>query len=147
MREAGRRGVRRLAQRCIAGKGVRFRRMRHLALFLAVLFFANNAAAGVLACVAGLAGQGQLAVHASDGMAGAPACPQSDESGPCLVHYAQSHPLDEQNTWAGVATALLVPAQNLPRFAVPAQPKPLVLASAPPLVGPPLTILYGNFRN
>ena len=147
MRETGRLRLGCSAQRCIAGKGVRFRRMRHLALFLAVLFFANNAAAGVLACVAGLAGQGRLAVHAVDGMAGAPACPESDESGPCLVHYAQSHQFDEQNTWAGVATTLFIPARNLPRLAVPAQPKPIVLASAPPLVGPPLTILYGNFRH
>ena len=121
--------------------------MRHVALFLAALFFANNAAAGVLACVSGLLGQGQPAIHAHDARAGEPACPQADEPGPCLTHYLQSHKCDEHASWGAVLAALFVPAFDHPLFRAPAQTKPFVLVSAQAVVGPPLTILYGNFRN
>jgi len=125
---------------------VRFRGMRYLTLFFAVMFFANNAGAAVCAFAADLAGQGRVAAHASAANADEPACPQCDETGSCLTHFVQSFHNDEQKIWTGVTPVALVPVLNVLEVPVPAQPKPVVLASAPPVVGPPLAILYRNFR-
>ena len=125
--------------------------MRHLTLFLAAMFFASNAAAAIGACVAELAGHKQMAGHALDARASEPAskplCPQPDDTGPCLTHYAQSYHGDEQKSWAAVSAAALVPELGVVKVAFHALPKPVVLASARPIVGPSLTILYRNFRN
>jgi hypothetical protein len=130
---------------------VRFRRMRHLALFLAAMFFASNAAAAIGACIAELAGQQPMAGHALKAGAGEPAgkssCPQSDDTGPCLTHYVQSYQSDEQKIWADVSVAALVPERIGVHFPFQVPPKPVVMALAPPVVGPSLTILFRNFRN
>lgn len=121
--------------------------MRYLTLFLAAMFFASNAAAAVRACIADLAGSGHVAAHALEAGAGEPLCPQSEDTGPCLKHYAQTYQNDEQKIWAGVSAAALAPVLTLLRVSIPPQPKLVLVAAAPPIVGPPLTILYRNFRN
>jgi len=126
---------------------VRFRQMQWLSLFLAVLFFANNASAAIGACASGLAGQDQTAVHALAAGASVPPCSQSDESGPCPKHYVQDHQFDDQATWAGVPAATFIPAFDSPRFAPRAPAIRVAMSSAQPVLGPPLTILYRNFRN
>jgi hypothetical protein len=125
---------------------VRFRRMRYLSLFFAVMFFANNAGAAVCAFAADWAVQGRVAAHASAASADEPACPQCEEEGSCLTHFVQSFHNDEQNIWVGVSPVALVPILNVREVRVPAQPKLVVPASAPPIVGPSLAILYRNFR-
>ena len=132
---------------CNAGYDVRFRRVRYLTLSLAVMFFANNAAAAVCACIVDMAGQGHVAVHALGAKADEPACPQSGEAGPCLKHYLQSFQNGGQKIWAPVPATALVPVLNVLQVSVPARPKLVVVAAAPPIVGPPLAILYRNFRN
>lgn len=120
--------------------------MRFLTFLLLALFLANNAAAAVRACLADPAVPNHAALHVRGAHAGDPTCPQSDESGPCLKHYVQRHQLDEQKTWASVPNTVLVPALDFPQFSTPATPKLVVLSSTPPVVAPPLTILYRNFR-
>jgi len=126
---------------------VRFRRMRYLTLFLMVMFFANNAAAAIRSCVVGLAGRGPVAAHTLDTHAGDNPSPVSDESGPCLKHCVQSQQYDEQKTWADLPTPVLLRAPDALQLSIRAQPRLVVTAVAPPVVGPPLTILYRNFRN
>ena len=121
--------------------------MRYLTLFLAAMFFASNAAAAVRACIADLAGSGHVAAHALEAGAGEPLCPQSEDTGACLKLYAQTYQNDEQKIWAGVSAAALAPVLTLLRVSIPPQPKLVLVAAAPPIVGPPLTILYRNFRN
>jgi hypothetical protein len=119
--------------------------MRFLTLFLAAMFFANNATAAVRACVADLARSQHLAVRTLVAEANKRPCPPSEDAGPCLTHYTQTYQIDEQQAWADFTPLAPVAAPLHASF----QPKPkrVVLASAPPIVGPPLTILFGNFRN
>jgi hypothetical protein len=125
--------------------------MRYLTLFLAAMFFASNAAAAIGACIADLAGQEQMAGHGLVAHVGEPAgkplCPPTEDAGPCLTHYAQSYQSDEQKLWADVPAAALVPEITVLQGIFQAPPKLVVLASAPPIVGPSLTILFRNFRN
>ena len=125
--------------------------MRYLTLIMAAMFFASNAVAAIGACIAELAGHEQMAGHALAAKAGESArkslCPQSDDAGACFTHYAQSYPGDEQKLWADVPAAALIPAHKLVHLEFQAPAKLVVLAAAPPIVGPSLTILFRNFRN
>ena len=121
--------------------------MRYLALFLAAMFFANNVAAAIRACIADAAMQEHAAAMVDAAAASHPLCPQQDESGPCLTHYAESYQGDEQKAWAGFPGVAPVPVVAALPAIVHAKPKDRFYASAPPVVGPPLTILFGNFRN
>ena len=121
--------------------------MRYVALFLAAMFFANNVAAAVRACIADAVMPEHAVVAVETAAASHPLCPQQDESGPCPTHYAQSYPSDEQKAWAGFPRVVPVPVVAALPAIFHAQPKDRFYASAPPVVGPPLTILFGNFRN
>lgn len=130
---------------------MRFRRMRYLTLFLAAMFFASNAAAAIGACIAEFSGQDQMAGHAPAASAGEPAgkplCPQSDDVGPCLTHHAQSYQSDQEKIWADIPAAAIVPERTVVHLPFQVPPKLVVLATASPIVGPSLTILFRNFRN
>lgn len=126
---------------------MRFRWMRYLTLFLAAMFFANNVPAAVRACVADSKSHEHIAVSAPADAGGEALCPPSDDAGACLTHFAQSYQNDEQKFWADFPPVGPAPVLSLLHVAFRAKPKPLVMASAPPIVGPPLTILFGNFRN
>ena len=121
--------------------------MRYLTFFLAAMFFASNAAAAVRACMADLAGQEHIAVRALDAEGDEQLCPQSDDAGRCLTHCTQSYKSEEQKVSADVPVVALAPSLAVLHAAFQAQPKPVVVASAPSIVGPPLTILFRNFRN
>ena len=121
--------------------------MRFLTLFLAAMFIASNAAAAVRACVADLAGQGHTAVRVLAAAGEEELCPQFGDAGPCPLHYAQGHQNYEQEFWADFTPAAPAPVLALLKGSFQAQPKLLVAASAPSIIGPSLTILYRNFRN
>ena len=129
------------------GNEVRFRRMRYLTFFMAAMFFANNVVAAVRACVADLNTHEHIAISAPAAAGGGPLCPPSDDAGPCLTHYAQSYQSEEQKIWADFPPVAPAPVLSVLDVAFQANPKLLVMASAPPIVGPSLTILFGNFRN
>lgn len=121
--------------------------MRYLTYFLAAMFIASNASAAARACVVNLAGQEHAAVRALDAEGDEHLCPQSDDASGCLTHCTQSYKNDQQQFSADVPPLVLAPAPAVFHAPVQAAPKLVVLALAPHIVGPPLTILYGNFRN
>ena len=121
--------------------------MRYLISFLAAMFFASNAAAAVRACIADVGTQEHVAISAPAAAGAETPCPPTDDAGPCLTHYAQSYQGDEQKFWANFPPVVLAPVFGVIHVAYQAKPRLLVMASAPPIVGPPLTILFGNFRN
>jgi hypothetical protein len=121
--------------------------MRYLTFFLAAMFFASNAVATVRACVADLAEQGHMAVRALDAEGDEHLCPQSDDAARCLTHCTQSYKNGEQTFSADVHVVALAPFLAILHVSFQAKPKLVVVASAPPIVGPPLTILFRNFRN
>ncbi len=121
--------------------------MRYLIYFLAAMFIASNAAAAARACVVNLAGQEHAAVRALDAEGDEHLCPQSDDASRCLRHCTQSYKSDQQQFSADVPVFLSAPALAVFQAPIQAQSRLVVVALAPPIVGPPLTILFGNFRN
>jgi len=123
--------------------------MKYLALLLMVMFFTNNAAAAIRAiCVGDPSGQGGIAVHLADTDSDKHEVSESDVAGPCLKHCVQSQHYYDQQTWTDVSSPARLPAPKvILQLSHPALPRLVLLAFAPPFVGPRLTILYRNFRN
>ncbi len=121
--------------------------MRYLTLFLAAMFFTSNAVAAARACMADLAGPEHVAVRALDAEGDEHLCPQSDDAGRCLTHCTQSYKSDEQRFSADAHVIAVAPFLVALHVSFQARPKLVVVASAPPIVGPALTILFRNFRN
>ena len=121
--------------------------MRYLTYFVAAMFIASNAAAAARACVVNLAGQEHVAVRALNAEGDQHLCPQSDDASGCLTHCTQSYKSDQQQFSPDVPVFLSAPARAVFQAPIQAQPRLVVVALAPPIVGPPLTILFGNFRN
>jgi len=111
------------------------------------MLFASNVAAAVRACVVDLATPEHAAVSAPAPAGSEPQCPPTDDGRPCLKHYAQSYQNDEQPFSLDVPSVALDPALTVLYPFLKDEPKLLVAAAAPPIVGPALTILFGNFRN
>jgi len=121
--------------------------MRYLTFFLAAMFFASHAAAVVRACIADLAAQEHIAVRELGAEGYEHQCPQSDDADRCLTHCTQSYKNDEQKFSVDVPAFAFAPFLTVLHASFQAKPKAVVVASAPPIVGPPLTILFRNFRN
>jgi hypothetical protein len=132
---------------CYKGNDVRFRRMPYLTVFVAVMFFASSAAAAARACIVDLPGQEHVAVRALDAEGNEHLCPQSDDVARCLTHCTQSYKSDVQQFSADVPLFVLAPAPAVFHAPIQARPKLVIVALVPHIVGPPLTILYRNFRN
>lgn len=110
------------------------------------MFVANSVAYAARVCIAELAGQER-------GMAGASAasdvehqCPSADDAGLCLTHCTQGFK-SEQTVSPEVPGLILAPVLFVSYAWVEAGPTTPVVAPAPQVVGPPLTILFRNFRN
>jgi len=88
-----------------------------------------------------------MAVRALDAEGDEHLCPQSDDAARCLTHCTQSYKNDEQKFSADIPTIALAPFLTVLHVSFQAKPKVVVVALAPPIVGPPLTILFRNFRN
>lgn len=123
---------------------MKLRRMRYLVVFLAMMFLANGVAAAARPCIVELSGQEHAALR-SEGAA-EHLCPLSGDAARCLAHCTQSHKGEEQKLWIDVSGLVPTPAASAPR--VWFQPEAAVppLGLAPRVVGPPLTILFRNFR-
>ncbi|OGA04946.1 MAG: hypothetical protein A3I00_08100 [Betaproteobacteria bacterium RIFCSPLOWO2_02_FULL_64_12] len=110
------------------------------------MFFANSVAYAARVCIAELAGQ-------EHGMAGDSAaikiehqCPSADDAGLCLTHCTQGFK-SEQRVSPEVPAVFVALPLFIPYARVEARPTIPVVAFAPKVVGPPLTILFRNFRN
>ena len=121
-------------------------RIRYSLILFAAMFLANSAVAAARACLVGLAAQEHTATKVFDSSGGAHPCPEADSAANSLAHCTQSHKGDAQ-TFSFDAPTVAVAAPLSPHRAwFPAGPRLPVLSLAPPVLGPPLTILFRNFR-
>ena len=120
--------------------------MRYLLVFFAAMFLANNAAAVARACVVQLAAQGHAAILILDSSADGHLCPEAEGAANYLAHCAQSYKGEEQKSFFDAPAIAITPPLSPHRVWFTGGPRPLVIAPAPPVVGPPLTILFGNLR-
>ena len=121
--------------------------MRYLLVFFAAVFLANNAVASARACMVQLAADEHTAIRILDSSGNENLCPEADNTAAnCLTHCTQSYKSDQQNFSFDVPAVVFAPPLSVHRAWVPIEPRRLVIASAPPVVGPPLTILFGNLR-
>ncbi len=110
------------------------------------MLVANNVTAAVRACTVDLAGAQHFAIQAP-GNTDKHVCPEADDASRCLPHCTQSAKSDNQNLPSDAPTLFVAPVQNvLPVSFRPESTAP-VLVSAPPVVGPSLTILFRKLRN
>ena len=110
------------------------------------MFLANNAVASARACIMLMAAQEHTAIQALGSGGDEHLCPEADSAANCLAHCTQSYKSDEQRYSFDAPAVAVAPPLLLHRAWFPIEPKRLVIASAPPVVGPPLTILFGNLR-
>jgi len=121
-------------------------RIRYLLIIFAAMFLANNAAASARACMVQLAAQEHTAIRIFDTSSDKHLCPEADSAANCLVHCTQSYKSDQQRVSFDAPAVAVAPPLSLHRAWIPIEPRRLVIAWAPPVVGPPLTILFGNLR-
>ncbi len=121
--------------------------MPYLTVFVAVMLFASSAAAAARACIVDLAGHEHIAVRALDAQGNEHLCPRSDDAVRCLTHCTQIYKGGVQQYSADASALVLAPVPAVFHAPIQAKPKRVVVVLAAPIVGPPLTILFGNFRN
>jgi len=121
-------------------------RIRYLLVLFMAMFLANNAVAAVRACMVQMAAQSHTAVQVLDAGGGDGLCPESNQATNCLPHCAESYKSDEQKSSFDAHALAIAPPLAQQLFEVPFETRRIVLVSAPPVVGPPLTILFGNLR-
>ena len=119
-------------------------RIRYLLVFFVAMFLANNAVASVRTCMVQMAAQEHAALQVLESSGDENLCPEADSATNCLTHCTQSYKSDEQRYFFDAPAVAVAPP--LHRVWFPLGPRPLVFPLAPPVVGPPLTILFGNLR-
>ena len=122
-------------------------RIRYLVVFFAAMFFANNALAIARACMVELAAPEHTAIRMLNSGGDEHVCPEADSAANCLAHCTQSYKGEQQRLSFDAPTIAIAPPLSLHRVWFQAEPRRLVMASAIPVVGPPLTILFRNLRN
>ena len=121
-------------------------RIRYLLAFFAAMFVANNAVASARACMVQMAAQEHTAIQVLYSGGDEHLCPEADSAANCLAHCTQSYKSDQQNLSFDAPAVAVAPPLSLHRAWIPIELRRLVIASAPPVVGLPLTILFGNLR-
>ena len=121
-------------------------RIRYSIVFFAAMFLANNAVASARACTVGLAAQEHTAIQVLDSSGDGHLCPDAGSADDSIAHCTQSYKSDVQNLSFDTPAPAVAPPLLLHRVGGPVGPRRPVIASAPPIVGPPLTILFGNLR-
>lgn len=111
------------------------------------MFLANGAMAAARACAVGLAEHEHTAIRILDSCGDEPLCPEADATAHYLVSCTQSYSSDEKIFSTDTPAVAIAPPLLLRRVWLPAESRSIILALAQPALGPPLTILFGNFRN
>lgn len=122
-------------------------RLRYLLILFAVMFLGNGAAAGVRGCMVNLAAQEHAEMQIPGTSGDEQLCPEADSAANRAAHCMQSYKNADQKVSFDAPTFSIARPILPHRASAPARPAPVVMASAPPAVGPPLTILFGNRRN
>jgi len=123
------------------------RRLRWLLGLCAAMLVANNVTAAVRACSMDLAGTEHVAIQARDAPTDQHVCPEADDATQCLAHCTQSVKSTGQNLSSDVPVLFVAPANCVYLISFRLQATSSMVASAPPVVGPPLTILFRKLRN
>jgi hypothetical protein len=126
---------------------MRVKRIRYLIAFVVAMFVANNVAAAAYACIAAVKGVNLAAVRALDSSSAKHTEAASTDTESCLTHCAQGDEIQQQDLAAAVYAPVSVPGLPSPRLVARIKPTAPVLALAPRVIGPPLTILFHNLRN
>ena len=122
-------------------------RIRFLTFAFAAVFLANGAMAAALACMVDLALHEHTATRVHDCGGDAPTCAKAETSAHYLVDGNRSHKADEKAVSFDPPAVAIESPLWLRRALLPIPPSLPVIASAPPVVGPPPTILFGNIRS
>lgn len=122
-------------------------RYRYWVFFVAAMFLANNAAAFARACNVQLAAPERTAVRTLDAGGNAPLCPGVESSASCLAHVTGIHKGNQDYLFSDAPPIAVAAPVLLGGIRFAGGPKRVVVAADPPIVGPPLTILFRRFRN
>ena len=123
------------------------RLVRCLLLVFAAVFFANNVAYAARAGLSALAEHEHALLGHSNAAAVAHECPSADDPGICLIHCTQGFKNSEQKVMQEIPGVPLAPGASLSHPPFRVESAGPVAALLPHFVGPPLTILFRNFRN
>jgi hypothetical protein len=129
---------------------MKFTRIRWLRALVAATFLWSNVTVAAHACITALAAQVHEAVALQDAVPEHEGCaheqPSPADPALCLTHCLQADEITAQKIIIGVPGAVCPPVLFLLSSSAHALPVAPVLALAVPIVGPPLTILFRNFR-
>ena len=126
---------------------MRKRRFRYLIAFVAAMFIANNAAASVYACLAGLGSVVAIATTQSHPAAMAHMEHAADADALCLTQCIQSYRESAQEFAANGWDNVSLPVAPDPPPALRAEPTRTRIVWAPKATAPKLFLLFGNLRN
>lgn len=107
-------------------------------------FLANNAAAAASVHIVQQTAPAQASTETFH--AGGQLCLDADSTANCWVGCTQSYDNNEPIVSFNATPSIIAPAPSPYRVRLRAEPRRHVMISAPPVVGPSLTILFGNFR-
>ena len=120
-------------------------RIRYLLIVFAALFLVNSTMAAARACVAGLAATEHTTTRVVSDCDGPP-CAEAATAVHYLVDCTHCYKSDEQSVFLDTPALAIAPPLPLHRVWFLPEPRQPVIASVAPVVGPPLTILFGNLR-
>jgi hypothetical protein len=126
---------------------MRAKRVRYLITFVAAMFIANHAAAGMYASFASVGNM--LGMAATQSHAAAMGHPEhlANADALCLAQCIQSYRDPVQALAANGLDGVVVPAISGPCLSVRTEPVKARIAWAPKFAGPKLSILFCNLRN
>jgi len=113
----------------------------------AAIFFANNVAYAARAGLSALAEDEHALLGHFSTVAVDHECPSADDAGICLIHCTQGFKHSEQKAFAEIPGAPPAPRGFVFHAPFRAESAASVASLPPHFVGPPLTILFRNFRN
>jgi len=116
-----------------------------LIIFLVAVFLADNAVAAASENIIQQVTPAQTGTQTFDTGDGQP-CRDADNAANCWAYCAQSYQAAEPTASVNATPSLVIPAPSSYRVRWQTKPTQLAVVTAPPVVGPTLTILFGNFR-
>jgi hypothetical protein len=126
---------------------MKLQRIRYLLVFFLAVFVVNGVAAATRACTLSQVRHEHSAAQRLQA-APDPTCPEAAAT-PCVAHCVQEAKSAEQKVpvVADSPAAFIAPPLVLSHASFPRVQAMLPVALSQPVVGPPLTILFGNLRN
>ncbi len=124
---------------------MRFKRTRYLIALFAAMFVANSVAAGAHVSFSPLVGEVPTAAGGLAGFGGGNF--MEPDTDPCLDHCIQAYTHQDQHFATAVSSVIAAPVRFAVYHSTRSAPRNTVIARSPMILGPPLTILFRNFRN